>query len=132
LARGFLVSAAAVKRSPSLWFFPMTVAHALVPKTAYGNTIHLRTREAAQVGCGLLGLWLLAQTAPWLVSILVRAILFAGDEHYLGILSARTKLELAVSGAQVVLALLLVFRSGAAARIIVPPVPEAAAVRVPD
>jgi len=101
-----------------LWLFPMTVAHALVPKTYFDNKLHASTLEVARVGCCLLGLWLLLETGPHLVSFIVRSFLVAGSGPYIETLPLQTKLGLAVTVTQVALALLFVFRSGAIARMV--------------
>jgi len=41
-----------------LWFFPMLVAHKLIPKTQYQNTLNVPTQEAVHVACVILALWL--------------------------------------------------------------------------
>src|SRR5262245_3343536 len=39
-----------------LWFFPMVVAHRLLPRTAHADRLSFQGRELARVGCSLLGL----------------------------------------------------------------------------
>jgi hypothetical protein len=59
-----------------LWFFPMSVAHRLVPKTRFENVLSFAPLELARVGTALLGLWLLATSMPWLATVLVRVVAF--------------------------------------------------------
>ncbi len=40
-----------------LWFFPMLVAHKLVPRTSFTDNLRLSTREAAVVACIIFGLF---------------------------------------------------------------------------
>lgn len=34
-----------------LWFFPMSVAHRLIPKTKYENILNIQSQEAVRVAC---------------------------------------------------------------------------------
>lgn len=42
----------------TLWFFPMVVAHKLIPRTQFDNVLRVPANEAAMVACVVLGLWL--------------------------------------------------------------------------
>ena len=102
-----------------LWFFPMAVAHRLVPRTRFEDRLQASAPEAAQVGLCLLGLWLLMQYAPSLVSFVFRAFLVAGEASLFGSLDAGQKLDLGILVAQTLVALLLVVRAqGIAARLL--------------
>ena len=57
-----------------LWFFPMTVAHKLVPRTGHTNTINLPAREMAAVGPVILGLWALLESLPYFGSMFIVAV----------------------------------------------------------
>ena len=41
-----------------LWFFPMVVAHRLIPRTRYENILQVPASQAAMLACVILGLWL--------------------------------------------------------------------------
>ena len=41
-----------------LWFFPMSVAHKLIPKTQHENTLSVSAEEAVHVACVIFALWL--------------------------------------------------------------------------
>jgi hypothetical protein len=47
----------------ALWFFPMAVAHKLVPPTQFDNVLHVPAQEMAVVACVVLGLWVFAARA---------------------------------------------------------------------
>ena len=52
-----------------LWFFPMVVAHKLIPRTQFDNTLSFATIETAVVACIVLGLWLfVARSLPILTN----------------------------------------------------------------
>jgi hypothetical protein len=46
-----------------LWLFPMAVAHKLIPRTHFDNTLRVPPPESAVVACIVLGLWLFAAHA---------------------------------------------------------------------
>jgi hypothetical protein len=41
-----------------LWFFPMAVAHQLIPKTKHENILSIRAQETVHVACVIFSLWL--------------------------------------------------------------------------
>ncbi len=47
----------------ALWFFPMVVAHKLIPRTHFENVLRVSAPESAVVACVVLGLWLFAARA---------------------------------------------------------------------
>lgn len=42
----------------ALWFFPMVVAHKLIPRTKFEDVLRVPASQAAAVACVILGLWL--------------------------------------------------------------------------
>ena len=44
-----------------LWFFPMVVAHKLVPRTKFENVLRVPASQATAVACVILGLWLFVE-----------------------------------------------------------------------
>jgi len=46
-----------------LWFFPMVVAHKLVPRTHFDNVLRIPAEEVAVVACVVLGLWVFVARA---------------------------------------------------------------------
>ena len=53
-----------------LWFFPRSVARALVPGIATSEPVASSPNDWFTVGCSLIGLWLLTATIPGLVNYL--------------------------------------------------------------
>ena len=107
-----------------LWFFPMVIAHRLIPKTSFYNMLRVTHIEAARVGCCLLGLWLLLTSGPALVSYLFRAVLVSGSGPVFGGLNVDQKLDLAFYAVQVVISFILVVRASAIASRIMNPFPK--------
>lgn len=52
----YVFSAAYVIVAVLLWFFPLVVAHNLMPRTRFTDNLHLSAREAAVVACVIFGL----------------------------------------------------------------------------
>ncbi|WP_028100827.1 hypothetical protein [Pseudoduganella violaceinigra] len=86
----FLVPFAYFSLAVFLWFFPMTVAHKLVPRTAHANTINLQAREMIIVGSVILGLWGMLGALPQLASLFVLVI---GNEAALSYMDAGRKAD---------------------------------------
>lgn len=101
-----------------LWFFPMVVAHKLLPRTSHTNRLELPGFELARVGVGLLGLWLLAKAAPTLVWVVFRAFLFFGPGSPFSSLPPETKLEVGIAAFELALAVAFLLKSRLLARVI--------------
>lgn len=66
-----------------LWFFPMVVAHKLVPRTSHTNLINLQVREMVIVGSVILGLWAMVTSLPQLASLFVLVVSNEAALNYL-------------------------------------------------
>ena len=110
-----------------LWFFPMVVAHRLIPKTHHDNRLSFQAHELARVGCGLMGLWVFAKTLPTLIWFFFRAFLVSGSTSSFSTLDAQGKLDIAVALFELALAVLLIMKASAFAQIVAPksPAPQA-------
>jgi len=66
----------------ALWFFPMVVAHKLVPRTHFDNILRPPAEEVAVVACIVLGLWVfVARALPLLTQYFsVIALLIKNSE----------------------------------------------------
>ena len=110
-----------------LWFFPMFVAHKLVPKTLHENYVQVPAYDLARVGCSLIGLWLLAKALPALVWLLFRGLIFFEAGSTFSSLAPEAKLDVSVAFFEALFALFLVIKSNVFAQIICrlsPPVRE--------
>lgn len=110
-----------------LWFFPMVVAHRIIPRTAHDNRLAVQGHALARVGIALLGLWLAAQALPSVVWVLYRSALLAEVNSSFASLTPDIKLDLAVSLTELFIAGVLVARAGAIARVAVPTATESPA-----
>jgi len=71
LAFGAAVAVAAVGLIIVLWFFPRTIARALLPGVSTAKPVASSPNDWLAVGCSLLGLWLLSLAVPGLVRYLI-------------------------------------------------------------
>jgi hypothetical protein len=55
----FIAAVVMVCLAGALWFFPMWIAHKLVPRTQFENVLRVPAHEAVTVACVIIGLWLL-------------------------------------------------------------------------
>jgi hypothetical protein len=47
-----------------LWFFPLTVANKIIPRSSKTDHVHVPIEQAESVGFSLLGLWVLTNSVP--------------------------------------------------------------------
>lgn len=114
LGTGYVLSALV------LWFFPMLVAHKLLPRTTHTNHLNPHGHELARTGCALLGLWLLSRALPNVVWMVFRAFLFVDAGSTYTTLPPDSKLELAVAVFEAMLGLLLLLKARSFATLLVP------------
>jgi hypothetical protein len=96
-----------------VWFFPMTIAHKLVPKSSFDNRFNTRPDEVATVAVAILGLWKLIQAGPELISYIFRVSLSVGSNSLFMALSPKGKVDLLVMLLTVVIALVFIFKAHA-------------------
>jgi hypothetical protein len=70
----YAIFAACIVVSLFLWFFPMFVAHKLIPRTQFNNVLRIETQEVAGVACVVLGLYIFA---VWAIPSLLHTIFVA-------------------------------------------------------
>ncbi len=102
-----------------LWFFPMLVAHKLIPRTQFDNRLNIQPLEAARVGSALIGLWFFVdglRGVSWYF-----ASFLAFTDRPLQYMSSDVKLDIVSQAVQLVVSLILVLRSADIARLIVRP-----------
>lgn len=103
-----------------LWFFPMFVAHKLVPQTSHTNRLELSGFQLARVGVGILGLWLLAKAVPTLSWVLFRSFLFVQTGSTISALTPELKVEIGVAVVELLIALFFIVKSASLANMFVP------------
>ncbi len=64
-----------------LWFFPMSVAHKLIPKTQHENIIKIPTQEAVHVACVIFALWLFLVKLLPALSYYIPLAIYISREH---------------------------------------------------
>jgi hypothetical protein len=99
-----------------LWFFPMFIAHRLLPKTSHENYLKVPAFDLARVGCGLIGLWLMAKALPIIVWLLFRSFLIVEAGSTFSSLPPESKVDVSVAFFGVLFALLLMVKSSVFAR----------------
>jgi hypothetical protein len=93
-----------------LWFFPMSVAHRLIPITKYENTLTVPSSfEIVRIGCCLLGIWFLLKSGTTLMDSLSHAFLLSGNGPLVEGLLGDLKVKIAASGIEIIVALILIF-----------------------
>jgi Na+/proline symporter len=107
-----------------LWFFPMVVAHKLLPRTQHENRLSFRAYELARVGCSLVGLWLLAKASPSLVWLIFRSLMLNDGSSSFSALAPGAKLDVAVATFETGLAVFFIVKSHFFARLVVPTAKE--------
>lgn len=115
----YLVGALALLLAIFLWFFPMAIAHRILPRTKFDNHLSLQTFEAARVGCSLIGLWFAISVAPGLIWFLFSNLVNSSGQSFFRSLNAEDRMTFAFYLAELGFALLLIFRSNVFAQIVV-------------
>lgn len=117
-----------------LWLFPMWIAQRLLPRTRHSDRLSLQAHEAARVGCALIGLWLFSQGLFAAVGYLFNALLLRSAAPYVNGLPDEARLHFFITLIEMVFALLLIFRAGRFASLVVgpPALPTAAPTAAPS
>lgn len=120
VAVAYTIGSACIGSGLFLWFFPMLVAHKLLPRTQHTNYLSFQAHELARVGCSLLGLWLFAKALPSLVWFVFRSFVVIDAGASFSALDAATKLEIGVALFELLFALVLILKSRAFANLLEP------------
>lgn len=95
-----------------LWCFPMSIAHKLLPRTKYDNTLSMiQPLELARVGAALVGLCLLAKALPSVVDVIFRAFLFVPTGSTFAGMDLDTKLNLAGAVFELLLSVAIIVKA---------------------
>ncbi len=117
----YLVAAVYLLVAAVLWLFPMFIAHRLVPRTHYDNTLQVQGREAAAVACVFVGLLLVAlkALAP-VATYLSLAAHWIGNAQPLSTMDADRHIDGLVGVLQLFVGVLLITKSRALAARMIP------------
>ncbi|MBX9660292.1 MAG: hypothetical protein K2X00_17170 [Nitrospiraceae bacterium] len=97
-----------------LWFFPMVVAHRLLPRTSYSDALTLPSRDALMVGCILLGIWLiLVDALPAVSWYAIVAALWLSSGQPVTSMEGSAHIKLFVGATSLVAGALLVTKAAA-------------------
>jgi hypothetical protein len=99
------------------WFFPMVIAHKLVPRTKFDNVLRLPAQQALVVACVVLGLLIIAfkALAPVMGYLSVCA-LWIGSGQPVSTMDAGRHIDGVIGFAQLALGLFLVVKAQVVAR----------------
>lgn len=117
----YAIGAVYLLLSAALWFFPMWIAHKIIPRTKFDNYLNIQPLEAARVGAALIGLWFFASALPSLAWYIFSFFTIYGEQSAFQSMATDTKLDILSYIVQVVFSLVLMFRSTDFARLIVRP-----------
>lgn len=100
-----------------LWFFPMVVAHGLIPRTKYENALLVPASQAAMIACVILGLWLFTvRVLPGLAYYLSLVIAMRANNQSLTASDEFTIVRLGTVAIEFAIAAVLCFKAHAIAR----------------
>lgn len=95
-----------------LWNFPMTVAHKLIPKTHYQNTLHIPAQEVVHVACIIFALWLfLVKLLPALAYYLPLLVYISREKHSIQNYDEFNFMRMAPIVIQFIVAMILTFNA---------------------
>jgi hypothetical protein len=113
--QAYIVAAAYLIAALLLWFFPLTIAHKLIPRTQYNDTLRIQYEPAAHVGCALVGLWLLTKSLPGFFGTLLSLVL---NDLSFRELASYSQVEFGVYAFEILISAFLIFRAKVFARLI--------------
>jgi hypothetical protein len=109
-----------------LWFFPMSIAHRLVPRTKFEDRLALPAQQAVVVACIVLGLAVvLVRALPALSAYVSLAAVWIASGASLSSMDGTRHIELFSGLIQLLVGLAFVFKAGAIAARILPAAPTA-------
>jgi hypothetical protein len=118
--QAYFIGGAYLLAAAVLWFFPMAIAHRLIPRTSFPERMSIPAFSAARVGCALIGLWLFAESVTGLTWYFFSALLFTAQESFWDSMFPDMRIDAAVLVMKLVLSALLIVGSSYFARIVVP------------
>ena len=94
------------------WFFPLSIANRIVPRTRFENHLNLQAFDAVRAGGSLIGLWLFATSLPSILWFFFSGAANAGpNQSIFGALDTESKIRIAFYSVHLVLAYVLIFKS---------------------
>lgn len=110
----FLAGGVAFILAVVLWLFPMFLAHKLVPRTQFKNTLSVPANEAVVVACVIMGLWLfVARMLPEIAHLIALAVAFKVNNQPLSLSDEFTTVRLGRIAIELVVVWVLCFKAHA-------------------
>ncbi|MBE7367022.1 hypothetical protein [Ramlibacter pallidus] len=104
-----------------LWFFPLSIAHRLVPRTRYEDRMVLPVQQLVTVACVVLGLAVvLLRALPALADYVAAAAFWLGAGQPLAAMDADRKAGLLVGAIELAAGLACMFKADAISRHVLP------------
>lgn len=101
----------------ALWFFPLVVAHRLIPRTRFEDVLRVPATQAAMVACVILGLWLFtSRVLPGLAYYVSLALAMRANNQPLGASDEFTIVRLGTVAIELSVAGALCFKAHAISR----------------
>jgi hypothetical protein len=135
LTRYFVMVALEFGCALLLWFFPMAIAHKLIPRTKFQDTLRLPARQAVAAACVVLGLVIVVLKALPPLSVYLARIgyLIATGEQLLTVMSASQHINGFAGLVQLAAGVYLIFKAQKLAAKFVPaPSDAGASLRIPE
>ncbi len=108
-----------------LWFFPLSIAHRLVPRTRFEDRMALPARQLVVVACVVFGLAVvLLRALPAVADYVAAAAFWLGTGQPLASMDADRKAGLLQGAIQLAAGLACMFKADAIAARILPPPPD--------
>lgn len=79
----YVMPALPVLLAVGLWFFPMFVAHKLIPRSHDTNALRMPVREAAAAAAAIIGIWVVISSLPQIIAA-ASLVLVAGNSQISG------------------------------------------------
>lgn len=118
----YLLSAVVFLLAILLWFFPMSVAHKLIPKTQFDNVLRLPVHETVVVACIVFAMWLfLAKVLPALAFYIPLFVVIVHDKQPIANYDEFHFMRLAPIAIELVVSLVLMFKARAISKFLVTP-----------
>jgi hypothetical protein len=118
----FVFSALFLVVAVAIWFFPLVIANAVIPRTKFDNVLRVPKQEALILACIILGMWVLVVRAIPAISYYITVVIYwSANGQYLSSLEPSLHFGLVMGIVHLVMALFLVFRAREISGFLLPP-----------
>lgn len=118
----FVFSALFFVAAAAIWFFPLVVANALIPRTKFDNVLRTPRQEVLTLACIILGMWVLVVRAIPALSYYITVVAYwSANGQPFASLERVLHFGVVMGVVDLVMALLLVFKADAISGYLSPP-----------